>query len=545
MAEHLIQTKVFPKELTFKPGGDPVSFNVTVLNNSDRFASFQLDVVAAGADPKHRAHWFTITPEVSSKKPPGDVTEFQVILNDIPVPGFVGLMNLEVRVSSIELADTDRLVLRLQVEEGTTVNPVKLDLPLQRFLGSPGNLVEIPVRVYNPNQRPSSITLTCLGLNPTWFPDGTERRFYLRPGEQVETSFLCQIPPGFEALSKIYSLVVEAKDSTGIPVQVEVTLEVLPIGEVYFRGYPKRHLIPAKWGWLPSWKAKPATYTLEFENNSNIYQQANVDLEEDGRADCEVEILPDTVDLLPGETTALEVIAEAKRPWLGLTKKINLVFHSALSDERLGNPDPEQETLELHVRPIIPLWLQVGSGLLALGLLLYSIMSPPKHRAPVQSVSFNGVADWVISGSDDHTVRRWRVEGARLKASQILADTNKAVRVVRYRPVNNNVVAVGLENGQIQLWDLLSGESQNLVYQKDDRVFDLAFTQDSHYLFSGHGNDVVLQWDLKGRNEQPLPKPIAQQELSFTVSDLALVGEKEHSLLIGGRFNQLALWKTV
>jgi WD-40 repeat-containing protein len=37
----------------------------------------------------------------------------------------------------------------------------------------------------------------------------------------------------------------------------------------------------------------------------------------------------------------------------------------------------------------------------------------------------------------------------------VVAQGQKAMRVVRFRPVNNDMAAIGLENGEIQLWDLL------------------------------------------------------------------------------------------
>jgi len=38
-----ISATLSEQALTFRPGGPPVSFDVTVINESDRFASFQLD----------------------------------------------------------------------------------------------------------------------------------------------------------------------------------------------------------------------------------------------------------------------------------------------------------------------------------------------------------------------------------------------------------------------------------------------------------------------------------------------------------------------
>ncbi|MGA9381496.1 MAG: hypothetical protein WBV73_22280, partial [Phormidium sp.] len=197
---------------------------------------------------------------------------------------------------------------------------------------------------------------------------------------------------------------------------------------------------------------------------------------------------------------------------------------------------------------IIPVWLQLVPGLLLLGLLIWWWMLPDGHTAPVRSVKFNGLADWVVSGSDDQSIRLWQVQDKNIKHFQVLGKNqiDKAVRVVRYRPLDNNIVAIGLENGEIQLWDLLTKKAKKLVSKKDDRVFGLEFTKDSHYLFSGHGNNLVLQWDLQNIDRLPetsqiLPTP-NELKIDFTVSDIALVGNESKHLAIAGRFNQLVLW---
>jgi hypothetical protein len=60
------------------------------------------------------------------------------------------------------------------------------------------------------------------------------------------------------------------------------------------------------------------------------------------------------------------------------------------------------------------------------------------------------------------------------------------------------MAAIGLENGEIQLWDLLSEKRDKPLitysWQRDDRVFGLAFTLDARFLFSGHGSGQVLRW---------------------------------------------------
>jgi WD40 repeat protein len=172
------------------------------------------------------------------------------------------------------------------------------------------------------------------------------------------------------------------------------------------------------------------------------------------------------------------------------------------------------------------------------------------HEAPVTSVRFNGVADRVLSASQDQTIRSWSIKDGKshLDPRGILASTKKAVRVIRYRPVNNNLVAAGLENGEIQLWDVVSKKQKktlDFLSQKDDRVFDLLFTKDSRYLFSAHGSGSVLLWDM-GRvlSDDALNgnKPLRGKKLNFAVYALGLVGNTDANLAMAGRYNLLGIW---
>ena len=127
-------------------------------------------------------------------------------------------------------------------------------------------------------------------------------------------------------------------------------------------------------------------------------------------------------------------------------------------------PNPRAQLLELKVLPIIPPWLQAALILLLLLLLwLWVNLKAPRHLEPVTTIQISGDAGTVLSGSRDQTIRRWQVNEDRIEDAGILAKTGKAVRVIRYRPEGNNVVAAGLENGEIQFWDILSRKKLSVL----------------------------------------------------------------------------------
>ncbi|NES83106.1 MAG: hypothetical protein F6K10_17795 [Moorea sp. SIO2B7] len=549
--------KIDKQKLTFKPGETSAQFEVTVKNNCDRYASLQLEVEAAGAESDRSPDWYTISPEVGTKNPPGDNTQFQVEITDTPVPGFVGRMNLTILASSTDLPDEDRAVLHLTIEQGTLLRPLILKLPKEDFKGYPGDEITVSVEIYNPNQQRINARLSILELESTWShkPDSLS----LDPGKKDLKTLSLTIANNPPALGKVYPLIIEATHANAAPAQVEGNLEVLPQGFLDFSCEPKQHKIPAKLSWA-FWRSPPVTYNLKFNNASNVHQQIGVRIQGEDQQKCNTltvipanaepepeKLIQTDIELPSGEKTERSLVAASSRPWLGLAKRLKLDVEAIWSQQEYLNTRNENQDIELILKPIIPLWLLISGGIFLLFLVLWFLLNPStKHKSAVKSVQFNGVGDKMISASDDQTLISWRVDG--FKSPWIhpkirkIGDAGKAVRVIRYRPVNNNLVVAGLENGEIQLWDLLAKSKQakeTFVARNDDRVLALEFTDDSRYLFSGYGSGLVRRWDIKYDQSFSDKK---EKQLGFVVSALKLIGEDNQSLAIAGRRNNFKVW---
>jgi WD40 repeat protein len=560
MAENLIDTYIFPKEIDFQPGGPPSGFDVDVVNDSSLFAGFQLEVQAAGTTSNRRPDWYQISPEVSSKTPPGDTTRFHVTLLESPVPGFVGLMNITVRVFSLELPDEDREVIRVNVQQGNIPIPLQLSLPIQDFRINPSEQVEIPVKVYNPSQLTTLATVRLQGLNASWLRQGSERHLEIGAGQEGTVTFICQLPDTVQTVSKDYPLTFTATHSQGPPAEAIATLDVSPAGKLLFRATPEERLVPAKWGWLPGWYAPSVQYQLELQNSSNLKQDVRVQWHNSTEfKGIRCQMTPDLLAIAPGEKGAIALDVKARRPLLGLKRLRNLEIGTLLSDQRLGTSTPGRTFIKLRITPMIPLWTFLGAIPLFIYLLwTLSWLNPNNtrygHQAAVNTVALDGLGNKVISGSTDQDVRLWRVPGFLVpwirQDMGVLGATTKSVRVVQYRPVENNQVVAGLENGDIQIWDILAvgDRLDSFFYRKDDRVLALQYSQDSRWLYSGHGSGLVLQWDVEhdlaefARLEPGFREPERSRQFDFAVYGLSFVDRGDQQLAVAGRFNQLVLW---
>jgi WD40 repeat protein len=571
MENNAIDASLSIQSLTFRSPEQPVSFEVNVSNNGNLFANFHVEVSAAGEDPQAGGKWYKISPEVAAAIPQGSSTTFQVIVLQSPVPGFVGTIDLTVRVFSPQLRQERRLLVRLAIDGDRRSARIAVELAVRQFQIYPRNLLDIPVKVQNFGQQYVEMLLRLTGIESTWLMGGEERRVSIPPASQVEVNFQCQPPSVIQALSQNYPFRIEAVGHN-LP-SIEGNIEVLPVGFIGFTiPAPKHRQLPAQGQWWPTRKDKSAPFTLVFKNDSNLYQQIDILLQGKDADRCSPTISPPIANLKLGQTTQVQLEITSKRHWLGIGKKLNLEAKPILADLRLGTTDPATESLTVRVLPIIPLWMQIAILGLIAGCVAW-LLKPgaATHTAFVNSVRFSGDGDTVVSGADDCTIRRWRREGGKLEPFRslpageatacgkaqapqgLLAIPNRAVSVLRLMPEDSNRLAVGLENGSVELWNVATAKkiSQLVPPQKvtDDRVFDLVFSQDSKYLFVGHGSGNLMMWQrLSPDGQFKLAEPAHLLDLksylktSFQVRALALSQDRD-TLVIGGNYKRFVVWE--
>lgn len=569
MDNRIINASLSTQSVTFKPGGAPSTFEVTVINGSDRFAAFQMEVVAAGATRSSGSQWYRLSPEVAAAKPPGGSTQFTVEIFDTPLPAFTGTINLTVRIFSPQLPEERKLLVRLTIQPGAASTLLILELPVRQFQVYPRNSVEIVARVRNMSPHSVEAVLRLDGLSPSWLGNSAERRLLLEPGAQIETPFPCQPPSANQAPSEDYPFTVKATSRDGASTQADGVLEVLPVGFVGFTVEPQKQVVPShgQWWRLPDRKSNSTSFQLLFSNNSNLRQQVEVQLQGRDWRKCTYKSVPENAELTLGEVTKVLLNVGIKRHWVGLPKTLQLEAKALLSDQRLGSTDPTTQSLDIKVLPIIPLWLLLS--LLALLAALLALLLRPQpigHTAIVNSVSFSGDSFSVVSGSDDCTIRIWSVDGNHLnpkgmaaspiaaacdgkppKAKGLLAVIGKAVRTLRFMPKDNDRIAAGLESGEIQFWNVRTRQKENTLRDPNDmtsdRVFSLVFTENSLNLFSAHGSGKVRLWKRPGpgTNFESNPQVIdLGKDIKYPIQALAL-SEDETILVTVGDFKRVIL----
>ena len=185
------------------------------------------------------------------------------------------------------------------------------------------------------------------------------------------------------------------------------------------------------------------------------------------------------------------------------------------------------------------------------------------HKEKVTSVLVSEDGRWMVSGSDNGTVRRWNVEGAVDIGDPLVGHEGSVLSVAMYE--EHDLAASGGEDGTVRLWRLGDGEligeplcvhegrvtsaaisnnSQNIVscsHDKTIRVWNaragkevmkllcdhktvptsVAFSRNNQYIVSGSSDKTVRLWDKSGGKE--VREPLCGHE--FDVTSVAVSGD--------------------
>ncbi|MEM7063507.1 MAG: WD40 repeat domain-containing protein [Cyanobacteria bacterium P01_B01_bin.77] len=551
---HIVFT---PSEEEIVAGGPP-DMAVTVTNLSQVFASFQVALHIEGQTPNDTGEWYRVEPNVGAKKPSGDHTTFYISLTKAPIPAYGTTIPAQLTVSSAELSDVD-VSQPLYIQILRPSKTLRVYLPLQDLQVTPGNRLRIPILVYNLNPTPRQINVRLQGLELDWLPDAFEQSVWIEAGGSAETEFWCAPAPIPKNLQQIRPFTVEATDSEGNSASIGNRLEILPFGYTEVTVVEAKQIVPHKSLWWSFERQQTARYTFLIQNCSNVFQTILLQPGPSGLKSDD-DVAPSQVTVAAAAAVEQTLTIKTHRPYVGWTQTRQIEVWPQLtyadSAEAVANVNvkPASQLLTLKLRPVIPGWLQLLLLLLGgLGLGWLWLLSPrPLHRDPVNSVVLMSNGDTVASGSRDQTLRRWQVlHGAwlpdvrRLKFRKKIETDNhsfqSAIRVIEPLPAGNKQIAVGLENGGIQLWKVDPPEyiPSFLDGVRLDKVFDLAFTQNSRYLFSGHGSGRVHQWDMERQTN--LVKPLY---LGVTISSLDVIERVSGGswVAIATQFNRLVLW---
>jgi len=118
------------------------------------------------------------------------------------------------------------------------------------------------------------------------------------------------------------------------------------------------------------------------------------------------------------------------------------------------------------------------------GTLVMTITLPSK----VNAVAFSSDGKSIASGSDDNLVWIWDLSTGEVQ--NVLEGHMNSARSVAFSP-NGKCIVSGSEDHSVRVWDLLTGKVQNVFEGHMNSVFSVAFSPDGRHIVSGSSDNSL------------------------------------------------------
>ncbi|XP_066467126.1 transcription initiation factor TFIID subunit 5 [Tiliqua scincoides] len=115
------------------------------------------------------------------------------------------------------------------------------------------------------------------------------------------------------------------------------------------------------------------------------------------------------------------------------------------------------------------------------------------HNYPVWDTQFSPYGYYFVSGGHDRVARLWATD--HYQPLRIFAGHLADVTSTRFHP-NSNYIATGSADRTVRLWDVLNGNCVRIFTGHKGPVHSLAFSPNGRFLATGATDGRVLLWDI-------------------------------------------------
>lgn len=152
----------------------------------------------------------------------------------------------------------------------------------------------------------------------------------------------------------------------------------------------------------------------------------------------------------------------------------------------------------------------------------------------VESVAFNLDDRLLAIGTADGDVQLWDVATGETRFT--LPGHREGASSLAFG-AGGYLLAVGTGSGQVWLWDTARGESSGMLQRHDAAVTSVAFQADGFLVASGAADGSVKLWDIASATEQPA---LAEADDQTPIGSLAF--SPDGTLLAAGGGSSIRLW---
>ncbi|KAH8361445.1 hypothetical protein KR084_002820, partial [Drosophila pseudotakahashii] len=157
----------------------------------------------------------------------------------------------------------------------------------------------------------------------------------------------------------------------------------------------------------------------------------------------------------------------------------------------------------------------------------------PGHLSPVCFVVFAPMGYYFATASDDCTARVW-VQDNR-KPARILQGHLAELAVCIFHP-NRHYLATGSADSTVRIWDVVRGLQVRIFNGHKGRITALTYSICGRYLVSGADDKLIMIWDTAN---ETLIRFLEHHKSSINSMEIAL---DNNLLVVGGQDCQLTIW---
>uniref|UniRef100_A0A0C1RPE7 Uncharacterized protein n=1 Tax=Tolypothrix bouteillei VB521301 TaxID=1479485 RepID=A0A0C1RPE7_9CYAN len=157
------------------------------------------------------------------------------------------------------------------------------------------------------------------------------------------------------------------------------------------------------------------------------------------------------------------------------------------------------------------------------------------HESPVTSVAFSMDGQYIVSGSRDNTLRLWDIYGN--PQGQPFWGHGNWVTSVAFSPDGQYIVS-GSRDNTLRLWDIYGNPQGQPFYGHEDSVYAVAFGSNGQYIVSGSRDKTLRLWDIHGNLQG---QPFQGHEDSVYAVAFSPSGQY---IISGSSDDTLRLWNT-
>ena len=153
------------------------------------------------------------------------------------------------------------------------------------------------------------------------------------------------------------------------------------------------------------------------------------------------------------------------------------------------------------------------------------------HQGTITSAAFSPDGQTIASGSNDKTIRVWDVTTGQIQ--NILTDHRAGVTSVTFSPDGSTLVS-GSNDKTIRVWDATTGLLKRTLTGHEASIYRVALSPDGSILMSGSDDNAIYFWDVAtGQHIETLREHVeAINSIAFSPDSTIIASERGRDILL-------------